>query len=107
MTHIANAHVRTPGTVAVPDAHPMIAASDRLRALSDASGLSGEWHNTVVALRDAADFLMEAAEMIARGGAGDALARFPTPERAVDCARACIDRVHERGAVWAVLSLPL
>ena len=89
------------------DPHPMIAVSDRLRALSDASGLPGEWHNTVMSLRDAADLLIDAAEMIAEGGNRHALGRLPSPERAVECALACVARVYERGAVWPVLPLSL
>lgn len=88
------------------DPHPMIALSDRLQALSAASELPGEWHNTVMSLRDAAALLIDAAEMIAEGGSRDSVGRLPTPQRAVECALACIGRVYERGTVWPVLPLP-
>ena len=89
------------------DLHPMVALSDHLRDLSAASpGLPGEWHNTVMSLRDAADFLIEAAEMIVRRGEeGGGLDRFPTPERAIECALACVHRVRDGGKVIPVSAL--
>ena len=93
-------------SAALLDSHPMVALSDRLTGLSAASELPGEWHNTVMSLRDAAALLIEAAEMIAEGGSKDSVGRLPTPERAVECALACIGRVYERGTVWPVLPLP-